>query len=91
VKAFNSIGAEHLSQPTRCGEPAQIFTCSDDAQAREIVDHLIRDLGLVPVALGPLSNARLSEALARTWIWLAHPLGHGRDFALNMVHAGADR
>ena len=46
---------------------------------------LAAEIGLEPVYLGPLKEARLLEPLAMAWILLARHRGLGRDFALNIV------
>lgn len=91
VKAWNTIGAEHILEPARAGAPANLFVCTDDAKAREVVSGLGRQLGFVPVDLGPLRNARLAEHLALTWIHLAMKGGMGRDISIRVVgpHAKA--
>jgi predicted dinucleotide-binding enzyme len=46
---------------------------------------LADEIGMAPVYLGPLREARLLEPLAMAWILLARHRGLGRDFALNVV------
>ncbi|MFQ6614805.1 MAG: NADPH-dependent F420 reductase [Fidelibacterota bacterium] len=61
VKAFNTIGAAHILSPIVAGEPADMYYCSDDAEAGETVSRLARDVGLNPVDAGALNNAPLIE------------------------------
>ena len=53
VKAFNTIGA------TLFGDPDfDMFYCSDDEDAKQVVRGLIEDTTMSPVDAGPLKNAR---------------------------------
>jgi len=84
VKAFNTTGAGNMANPVYKGEPIPMFYCGDDQAAKAIAKQLIADVGFNPVDAGPLSNSRLLEPLALTWIWLAFN-GHGFDFAFQIV------
>lgn len=85
VKAFNTLGAEHLANPTFGDEVLTMFLCGDDADARETVAELARQLGFEVVDAGPLRNARLLEPLAMLWIRLALVEGAGRDIAFKLI------
>lgn len=85
VKAWNTLGAEHILNPARAGAAPTLYVCTDDADARKVVAELGRQIGFAPVDLGPLRNARLAEHLALTWIHLAMKSGMGRDIALNVA------
>ena len=61
-----------------------MFYCGDDEAANATARQLIQDVGFEPVFTGPLSNARLLEPFALTWIWLAFH-GLGREFAFQIV------
>jgi len=58
VKAFNTIYYEHLSTRGRKELPVQerhaIYLAGDDAQAKEVVAHLIEEIGFAPVDTGSL-------------------------------------
>jgi NADPH-dependent F420 reductase len=85
VKAFNTLGAEHILQPVVGGMPADVFLCTDDAIAREAVAGLAAEIGFRPLDLGPLRNARVAEHVAVAWIHLAMKAGLGRDIAFKVV------
>jgi 8-hydroxy-5-deazaflavin:NADPH oxidoreductase len=85
VKAFNTLGAEHILDPVVGGLPADVFVCTDDAGARETVCALAHEIGFRPLDLGPLRNARVGEHLAVAWIHLAMKAGLGRDIAFKVV------
>jgi predicted dinucleotide-binding enzyme len=54
VKAFNTVGPGHFENPLVAGVPI----ASDDAEAAEVAAALVRDVGLDPVFVGPLSRAK---------------------------------
>jgi predicted dinucleotide-binding enzyme len=63
------------------GHRALMLMAGDDAEAKAVVRRLGEDVGLEMEDAGGLSNARLLEALAELWIYLAFRGGLGRDFA----------
>ena len=81
VKAFNTIGSAGMADPVYGGRAAFLPVVADDDEARETVVELARDLGFDAIDFGPLRHARYTEALAMSWIWLAHRGGEGADFA----------
>lgn len=85
VKAFNTLGAEHLLDPKVGGVVADAFVCTDDDEARAIVTRLGEDLGFAMVDLGPLRNAKLAEHIAVAWIHLAMKAGLGRNIAFKLL------
>jgi hypothetical protein len=62
------------------GKPMMLY-CGDDASAKSLGKQLAAELGFDPVDFGPLANARYSESVAMSWIWLAVKSGVGRDIA----------
>ena len=84
VKAFNTIGAEHLADPTFGDTRATMFICGDDAAAKSVVATLAGELGFETVDAGPLGNAALLESLARLWVYLARNVT-GRDVAFKLL------
>jgi predicted dinucleotide-binding enzyme len=85
VKAFNTTGANNMASPTYPGGALVMFYRGDNAEAKETVEQLIHHIGFEPCDLGPLSNARLMEAQAELWIWLASRSGLGREFGFHLV------
>jgi predicted dinucleotide-binding enzyme len=77
VKAFNTIGFNLMENPVRNGVGADLHICGDDEAAKKAVSGMARDMGFVPVDVGGLAKARLTEPLAELWITLA--MKHGRD------------
>ncbi|MGD8356720.1 MAG: NADPH-dependent F420 reductase [Lysobacterales bacterium] len=63
VKAFGSMGAYIIEDPTAAGETVTIPVASDDRAARETVAKIVARMGLDPVDFGPLRMARQIENL----------------------------
>ncbi|HKW68193.1 MAG TPA: NADPH-dependent F420 reductase [Terriglobales bacterium] len=85
VKAFNTIGAGNYGRAEFAGTRADGFYCGDDAAAKDKVKPLIADIGLNPVDVGPLRNARLLEPLAMLWIDLAINQKWGPNHAFKLL------
>lgn len=89
VKAFNTIGFEHMADPLFGDVPADMFVCGNDEAARSRVMELAGDIGFEPVDAGGLSHARALEHLAVLWIFLSTSGGLGRDIAFKLLRAKA--
>jgi NADPH-dependent F420 reductase len=85
VKAFNTLGYEHLSDPSFAGETLDMYICGDDRGAKQVVSGLAGELGFGVVDAGELPGARLLEPLALLWIRLALVEGAGRDIAFKLI------
>ena len=85
VKAFNTIGAQHIANPRFGTQSASMLICGDDLAAKKTVLLLAESLGFDPVDAGPLRQARLLEPLAMLWISLAYAYGHGADIAFKLL------
>jgi hypothetical protein len=84
IKAFNTIGAEHMANPDFNGEKASMLICGDDPDAKAKVAGLAEDIGFEAVDAGPLNNARLLESLTMLWVSLARG-GLGRNIAFKIL------
>jgi predicted dinucleotide-binding enzyme len=84
VKAFNTIGAEHMTDARFPGGRAYALLAGDE-NARTAVADLAAGLGFEPVHLGDLSTARHAEAAAALWIHLAFTAGYGRGFGIGLL------
>lgn len=85
IKAFNTLGAGLYGQAELGGTRADGFYCGDDEAAKAKIKPLIADIGLNPVDVGPLRNARLLEPLAMLWIDLAINQGWGAKHAFKLL------
>jgi predicted dinucleotide-binding enzyme len=83
VKAFNTLGAEHMSAPPLPGGHRPLLpVAADDEQARHLVAGLAGDMGFDAVEVTGLDNAGLLEEAARYWGLLAFNGGLSRNFVL---------
>jgi predicted dinucleotide-binding enzyme len=89
VKAFNTIGAEHMADARFAGDRPYALLAGDDQAARTVVAGLAEALGFEPVHLGDLATARHAEAAALLWIHLATSCGYGRDIGIGLLHRSA--
>jgi predicted dinucleotide-binding enzyme len=64
VKAFNTIGAHVMADPTAAGGPVTVPLAGDDVAAKLRVGALVRELGFEAQDLGPLRHARQLEGMA---------------------------
>lgn len=63
VKAFNTLGAETMLDPSLAQSPVTLPLVGDDRAAKERVAALARSIGLEAVDVGPLRHARIVEGL----------------------------
>jgi predicted dinucleotide-binding enzyme len=83
VKAFNVLGAEHMTDPPLPGGHRPLLpVAADDETARQRVARLATDMGFDVVEINGLDNAGLLEEAARYWGLLAFNGGLGRNFVL---------
>ncbi len=87
VKAFNTQFASHMDSGRVDGEQLTTFVAGDDANAKEQVIRMARDIGFDAVDAGSLRNARLLEPLGYFNIQLGYALGLGTEIGLRLVHA----
>jgi NADPH-dependent F420 reductase len=85
VKAFNSVSAAVMADPSFGGQPATLFYCGDDESAKQIVGRLAEDLGFEAVDAGPLRIARYLEPLAMLYIHLAVSKRWGSNCAFKVI------
>lgn len=84
VKAFNTMGAETMSNPDFNGQKATAFIAGDDVEAKKIVIQLANDIGLDGIDAGPLANTVYLEGMTKLWAFLARS-GLGRDIAFKLI------
>jgi 8-hydroxy-5-deazaflavin:NADPH oxidoreductase len=63
VKAFNTVFASVMADPTVDGTPADALIAGDDAAAKASVVELARSLGFRPLDVGPVAIARVLEGM----------------------------
>ena len=87
VKAFNTHFAKNMARGHIGNEQLTFFVAGDDKDAKAKTLELGKDLGFDPVDAGPLSNAKLLEALGNLNIQLGYALGLGADIGFRLVRA----
>jgi 8-hydroxy-5-deazaflavin:NADPH oxidoreductase len=88
AKAFNTYGWENFvdsNYPGYGGIKPVMFYCSDDDEAKEVIEKLATDLGFEPVDTGGLGMARSLEPLALLWTRLAVRRGRNPNFVWGML------
>jgi predicted dinucleotide-binding enzyme len=84
VSAFNTVPSEVLfgvyQARNKARRPSLVY-CGDDADAKKLAAHLIRDVGFDPVDVGPLRIARYTEPFALLMGQIAYEGAHGSEVA----------
>jgi predicted dinucleotide-binding enzyme len=88
VKAFNTIGAEHLGEGRIEGRSLFLPVAGDDA-GRPLAVEIARSLGFDVADLGGPEAIRIVEDHARLWIHLAFRCGWGRSFGFTVARPDA--
>jgi predicted dinucleotide-binding enzyme len=86
VKAFNTVFAQSMSDGRVHGERISTFVAGDDAQAKQKVLQLARDIGFDAVDAGNLENARWIEPMGMLNIKLGYQVGMGPGIGIKLVH-----
>ncbi len=68
VKAFNTLKYETMADPGSADGPVSIPIAGDDPKAKRVVAELVEGMGLEPIDVGPLENARWVEGMLILWI-----------------------
>ncbi len=89
VKAFNTIGAEHLATG-QVGGHAAFMPVAGDNDGLDVVVDLARSIGFDAVPLGGVDAIGLVEDHARLWIHLMRS-GWGRDFGFAVLGSPVGR
>ncbi len=86
VVAFSTISADVLdSASRRFGDcvPTGLF-CGDSVRAKALTEHLIRDVGLEPLDVGPLAYATLIECIGAGMLCMRQA-GFGSEIAFRIL------
>ncbi len=84
-RAFNTLGWENFAEPMFGDERADLFYCGAAGEAREVMEGLIRDVGLRPIYVGGAEMATLLDAMTRLWFTLVFAEGYGRHTAFKLL------
>jgi len=67
VKAFNTVNPRNFANPVRDGVRVGVPIASDDEEASRVTAQLVRDMGLDPVIVGPLTRAKEFDRGSPIW------------------------
>ena len=67
VKAFNSVGAGQMVDPSFAGGVPTMFICGDNEGAKKTVGKLVEDFGWEVADMGAVEAARAIEPLCMLW------------------------
>lgn len=84
-RAFNTLAWETLANPMFDDEQADLFYCGEYGEPREIMDGLIRDVGLRPVYVGGSEVAPLVDDMTRLFFTLVMQQGYDRRTAFRLL------
>lgn len=87
VKAFNTVTVPNMADPVVDGIVLDGYVAGDDAAAKGRVLELVASLGFAPFDVGPLTAARLLEALA--WLNISLNITNGWSWQTGWKLAGA--
>ena len=68
VKAFNTLNWKTMVDPDSAGGPVSIPLVGDNGRAKKKVAELVSGMGLEPIDVGPLRDARWVEGMLILWI-----------------------
>lgn len=68
VKAFNTVGHNHMIHPHFEGGPPDMFLCGNDEGAKKIVSQICEAFGWGVVDIGGIEGARYLEPMCMTWV-----------------------
>lgn len=82
VKAFNTLGWRTMVDPESTGGPVSIPLVGDSHEAKAIIAQIVTSMGLEPIDVGPLRNARHVEGMSV--LLLNNALGGGPNFEFHL-------
>jgi hypothetical protein len=68
VKAFNTVGAPHMVNPSFPGGPPDMFICGDDEGAKRAVTEICSAFGWSTIDVGGIEGSRLLEPMCVLWV-----------------------
>ncbi len=86
VKAFNTVFAQNMDKGRLKDRTLTLLAAGDDANAKQRVLSLAREIGFDAIDAGPLRNARYLEALGVLNIQLGYGQKLGTDSGFVYVH-----
>ncbi len=85
VKAFNTVNWRTMIDPAASGGPVSIPLVGNSDEAKNVVAKLVTGMGLEPIDLGPIEQARYVEGMLILWINNRFVSGEPFDYYLRKV------
>jgi 8-hydroxy-5-deazaflavin:NADPH oxidoreductase len=82
VKAFNTLGWRTMVDPESTGGTVSIPLAGNSSEAKTRIAEIVVSMGLEPIDVGPLRNARHVESI--TVLLLNNALGDGAKFEFHL-------
>ena len=82
VKAFNTLNWKTMVDPASAGGPVSIPLAGESRRAKKTVAKLVEGMGLEPIDVGGIENARWLEGMLILWINNRFSLRDSLDFHL---------
>jgi predicted dinucleotide-binding enzyme len=76
VKAFNTVGNEHMYKPSFGKQTPTMFYCGNNAGAKEVVKTILLEFGWQPCDVGDINGSRELEALCILWVKIGMQSGN---------------
>jgi 8-hydroxy-5-deazaflavin:NADPH oxidoreductase len=89
VKAFNTLNWRQMVEPDTSGGPVSVPLVGNSAAAKAKVAGLVEGLGLEPIDLGSVKNARHVEGMLI--LWINNRSGNRQAFDYHLRAVGAQR
>ena len=84
VKAFNTVGHNHMVDPKFPGGPPDMFLCGDDDAAKKAVAEICQAFGWPSIDIGGIEGARVLEPMCILWVLYAMRY-HSGDHAFKLL------
>ena len=85
VKAFNTLNWRTMIDPASSGGPVTIPLVGNSEEAKQVVAKLVSGMGLEPIDVGPVKQARYVEGMLILWINNRFVNGQPFDYYLRKV------
>lgn len=75
VKAFNTVLADVMINPSLSGVEPDMFIAGNDKTAKSVVTELLQDFGWSVIDMGEIESSRWLEAISLAWVVYSHRTG----------------
>jgi 8-hydroxy-5-deazaflavin:NADPH oxidoreductase len=85
VKAFNTVGSQHMVHPDFQGGPPTMFVAGNDDAAKRTVQQILKDFGWDVADLGGIESSRYLEPMCLAWLVYGIRNGGGWHHAFKLL------